>query len=348
MRIDVVAHCLHEAGLEPILVRAAHLGGDAVHVALHELVGGLAPAERELELHAVLVRLVEGRGSGRHDPLAAIGDQLGDVLGDAAVVTEGHLGLWLRRLVHEDDLEPLVQVALRLEALLDQLHVEGELVAEDLRVRREGDGRARAARIAHRLELRGRLAAAEGLVVVLSVALDLGDELGREGVDHRRADAVQTARVGVVLLLELPAGVQRGEDHLERRLVVLLHHVDGDAAPIVTDGHGVTVLVQPHLDARGVAVHDFIDRVVDDLPEEVVIPVCPRAADVHAGANAHGLEALEHLDVGSVVFLGSHYFFSGLSVFGSGRSTNSSAFVTVLISSFFDISRPLPPRPVTS
>ena len=50
-------------------------------------------------------------------------------------------------------------------------------------------------------------------------------ELLRQRVDDRRADAVQAAGVDVaVALAELAAGVQRGQDQFQRRLLVLGVH----------------------------------------------------------------------------------------------------------------------------
>ena len=53
----------------------------------------------------------------------------------------------------------------------------------------------------------------------------------------------------------------------------------------------------------GVAGQRFVDRVVDDLVDEVVQAALGRRADVHAGAFANRLEPLEHLDLPCVVFL---------------------------------------------
>ena len=66
-----------------------------------------------------------------------------------------------------------------------------------------------------------------------AVAADGGDELARQRVDDRRADAVQAARRLVVLPLELSAGVERGEDHLERARLRLRVLVDRNAAAVV-------------------------------------------------------------------------------------------------------------------
>ena len=57
---------------------------------------------------------------------------------------------------------------------------------------------------------------------------------------------------------------------------------------------------------RRVAGHRLVDGVVDDLVDHVVEPGRAGGADVHAGALADGLEALEHLDrVGAVRESGS-------------------------------------------
>jgi hypothetical protein len=68
-----------------------------------------------------------------------------------------------------------------------------------------------------------------------AVALDRGDELLRQRVDDAGADAVQAAGRLVVAVLELAAGVQHGEDHLERALLRLRVLVDRDAAAVVAD-----------------------------------------------------------------------------------------------------------------
>ena len=56
------------------------------------------------------------------------------------------------------------------------------------------------------------------------------------------------------------------------------------------------------LDVGADAGEGLVDRVVDDLPEAVHEAALVGRADVHAGALAHGLEALEDLEVaGGVV-----------------------------------------------
>ena len=57
VRVDEVANGLAESGAEPVLVRAAGSGRDAVDVAAQVLVGRLGPLQREIEAHAALVVL---------------------------------------------------------------------------------------------------------------------------------------------------------------------------------------------------------------------------------------------------------------------------------------------------
>ena len=124
----------------------------------------------------------------------------------------------------------------------------------------------------------------------------------RQRVDDADADAVQTARDLVAAAAELAARVEHGVDDLER---VLAGRVlaDRHAAAVVLDGHDAVGLDRD-LDRLGVAGHRLVDRVVDDLPDEVVEAARVGRADVHARALADSLEALEDLDAGGVVVRG--------------------------------------------
>jgi hypothetical protein len=93
---------------------------------------------------------------------------------------------------------------------------------------------------------------------------------------------------------------QLGEGDLGGRalgLVLVVHlHAGGDAAAVVDDGDRV-VGVDGDDDVVAVAGQGLVDRVVDDLEDEVVqAGAVGRVADVHARALAHGLEAFEDLD----------------------------------------------------
>jgi hypothetical protein len=69
--------------------------------------------------------------------------------------------------------------------------------------------------------------------------------------------------------------------------------VDWNAAAIVRNRHRRAIVVERDGDVRRVAIHGFVDGVVEDLPDEVVKPGAPDAADVHAGPFPYRLQAFE-------------------------------------------------------
>src|SRR5665213_1822855 len=107
--------------------------------------------------------------------------------------------------------------------------------------------------------------------------------------------------VGALSVIEFPAGVKCAEDNFNGGLLMRRMIVDGNAAAVVADGDSGAVLVQRDFDLVGVAIHRLIDRVVEDFPYEVVKSGRTRSADVHAGALANGVEALEDGDAAGVV-----------------------------------------------
>ena len=114
-----------------------------------------------------------------------------------------------------------------------------------------------------------RDAALVALAVDLAAQLDLEVELVGERVHARDADAVQTARDLVGLVVELAARVQRRQHDLGRGPAELRVRVDRDAAAVVVDGDRV-VAVDRDSDRVAEAGDGLVDRVVDDLVDQVV------------------------------------------------------------------------------
>ena len=147
------------------------------------------------------------------------------------------------------------------------------------------------------LELALGRAALVGLGPLVAVAPDRELELLGQRVDHGHADAVEAAGdLVAAAVAELAAGVQHREHDLGGRALLLLVHPDGDAAAVVGDRDRV-VGVDGDLDVVALAGERLVDGVVHDLVDEVVQPADARRADVHAGALADRLEALEDGDV---------------------------------------------------
>ena len=148
------------------------------------------------------------------------------------------------------------------------------------------------------------LAAVERHRPGLAVAVDLDVETLGERVDDGGADAVQSAGRRVRPRAELAAGVQLREHDLDAGEPGLRLDVDRDAAGAVAH-LDAAVGVQDDADLGAVAAERLVDGVVDDLPEAVHEPAGVGRADVHAGALAHRLEALEHGEMAGGI-VGAH------------------------------------------
>jgi hypothetical protein len=121
----------------------------------------------------------------------------------------------------------------------------------------------------------------------------LGVQPRGQRVDDRRADAVQTTGHLVAAAAELATGVQLGEHELDRADALGRVHVGGDAAPVVAHPHP-TVGQQRDVDGVGIPGQGLVDRVVDDLPHQVVQVVQAALAgrpDIHARAACGQLPA---------------------------------------------------------
>ena len=117
-------------------------------------------------------------------------------------------------------------------------------------------------------------------------------------VHHRHADAVQAAGDLVGVGVELAAGVQLGHDDLGGRALELVVVLDAgrDAAAVVQHRDRVVGMDGDH-DLVAEAGQRLVDRVVDDLEHHVMqAGAVGGVADVHPGALAHRLEALQDLD----------------------------------------------------
>ena len=296
----VVVDGAREGAAEARQVRAALGGVDVVGEREDRVVVRRVPLHGDFDLTVGgLVFEVDHRAVDR--VFVAV-DVVDEVAHAAGVLEDG--GLALGALVDELDAQVLGEEGRLAQALRQHAVVELDLF-EDVGVGHErhgGAGRRVLVALLELLEGRDRHAALEALVPVEAVDIDVELEPFGQRVDDRDADAVQAAGHLVAGAAELAAGVQHGEHDLGRRLVVLRHDAHGDAAPVVDHDHRVVGLDRDG-DAVGIAGEGLVDRVVDDLVDEVVEAARPGGADVHAGTLADRVEALEDGDVLGVVAL---------------------------------------------
>ena len=95
---------------------------------------------------------------------------------------------------------------------------------------------------------------------------------------------------------ELAAGVELRQDDRQRGQSLLRHDVDRDTRAGVADRDRV-VRMEGDVDALVTTREGLVDRVVDDLVDEVVETSRAGRADVHPGPQPDGLEALQDGDV---------------------------------------------------
>ena len=173
--------------------------------------------------------------------------------------------------------------------------VDGGLL-EDLGVGPEGDLGTRGLRLADDLDLLRGLAARELHRVNLAVALDLDHEALGQSIYNGDTDAVQTTGHLVAAAAELTTGVQDGHDDLKGAHLALGMLGHGNATAVINNRHRV-VKVHGDIDAVAETRHRLVDRVVNNLPHQVVQAHGTGGADVHAGALAHRLQTLKDLNV---------------------------------------------------
>ncbi len=180
----------------------------------------------------------------------------------------------------------------------------GVALAENLRVGLEAHGGAAAAvDFAEGLDFSGGKAPRIFLFVKLLAAGHFHDAMFRQRVHHGHAHAMEAAGGFIDLRVEFAAGVQRGHDHFKGGLVLELGvRIDGNAAAIVGDGE-IALGIIFHINPGGMARHGLVHGVVHDFGKEMVEGLFIGAADIHAGAAAHGLQPLQHLNVGGGVLL---------------------------------------------
>ena len=274
-------------------MRAAVALRDVVGEAQHRLVEAVVPRQRELDADAQrVVRGAQVDRRGEHRGLAAVqpldeGDQ-------AAVVA--HHAFDRRRVafVAQHDGEAGVQERQLAQPPFQQGEVEFD-VGEGGRawLERHLGAIAMVGNRADHGERRLGVAVAEPDQVLDAVAPDAHLHPLGERVHHGGADAVQAAGHLVGVLVELAAGVQPGQHDLGGGDAFLGVDVGGNAAPVVAH-RDAAVAVQHQLDARGETGLRLIDGVVDDLERHVMqARAVVGVADIHAGAPAHRIEALQ-------------------------------------------------------
>ena len=134
------------------------------------------------------------------------------------------------------------------------------------------------------------------LAVDLAAAAHLRAHFLGKRINHAHTNAVQTAGNLVTAAAKLPARVEHRHNNFQRRLVHLRMHIHRNPAPFVAHRDRI-VFFNGHLNDLAIARQRFVDRVVDDLVDEMVQPSAVRRTNVHPRTHTHRLQPFEHFDL---------------------------------------------------
>ena len=107
---------------------------------------------------------------------------------------------------------------------------------------------------------------------------------------------MQTAGDGVSAAAELSTGVEDGKNYFHRRLTLGGVDVYGNTATIV-DYADTAVFAHEDFNVVTVAGERLINRVVDDLIDQVVKTTGTGRTDIHTGALANCFKAFKNLNI---------------------------------------------------
>ena len=179
---------------------------------------------------------------------------------------------------------------------------------EDRRVRFELYGCPGTITVTRYPNISQRLAAGELLHVDFAVTVHFSFQMGRQRIDTRDTDAVQSTRHFIGALVKLTSGMEYSQHDLQCRFTFLLVVIDRNASPIIR--HADRIILTDHdIDILAEAGQCFVDGVVYHLVNQMVESLLARVADVHGWAFTDGLQPLEHLDVLGRVFLACCFYF---------------------------------------
>ena len=304
----VLVHHIRDGLFEAFFVHAAFDGGNAVCEGVHPVgVEASVPLEGDFDFLVffglfVVADLLVQRFFRRV--------QVANEVNDAALVFEDDwLGMgtfWT--FVLESNLKALIKKGHHLKALEQGLRSEDRFVENGGIGPETNRGAGSTLRgLAANLKFGGEFpAVGEVHVVAVVRVVDLDLDSLRQCIHDGNTHAMQTAGNFVTGAAEFAARVEHGENDLGRAHALHLRigmFIDRNASAVVDD-FATPIGQQRDFNTRGMSGHCFIDRVVDDLIDQMMQARWTGRTDIHAGSFAHRLETLEDRDVFCAVLFG--------------------------------------------
>src|ERR1700730_4551344 len=270
---------------------------DIVGVCEDRFVVGVGPLQRDFNVDALTHAFEENHVVQRGAALAHRFDEFRDpalimeflVLAGASVL--------------EPDFEPGVEIGHFAQVARDYFVLEEDLF-ENCRIRRECSFGAGTFGGAALLDLVLGHTVLVVLVINLAVLADLDFELHAQCVNHRSPDAMQTAGNLVRAAIEFAARMQDRVHDFEGVALLRRMRSDRNSATVIFDRNAI-VAQNLDVDLGAMTGQRLVNRVIDDLRDQMMETALGGVADVHAGALANRLETLENPDGLSAVTVGT-------------------------------------------
>ena len=121
-----------------------------------------------------------------------------------------------------------------------------------------------------------------------------------QSIDDTASDAVESAGYRISAAAKLSSRVESSQNYLNGGNLLDRVNIDRDSSPVVRHPHPA-ISEHHHINVIAVPGECFVDRVVDDLIDQVVEPSRPRRTDIHTGSFANSLQSFEDLNIACAV-----------------------------------------------
>ena len=149
-------------------------------------------------------------------------------------------------------------------------------------------------RVAIALEWTGNRTSLKSLGISLAVTAVFNLKPLRESVNNRRADTVKTAGNLITLAAKLSARVKNGIYDLKCRKTELFVHTRWYSASVIHNRYTV-ILININLYTAAITGKCLVDRVINNLVNEVVKTAKRGRTYIHSGSFSNSLKSLKHL-----------------------------------------------------
>ena len=180
----------------------------------------------------------------------------------------------------QDNLYALVQIGEFPHPVCQGVILVDNRLGEYLGIRVEGDDGSGVIAVTCNLDRSKRLAFRIFLHEDVALAMDLGDERVRKGIDAGDTDSMQTSGNFVGVLVELSSRMKHGHDDFQGGTVLLGVHAGRNSSAIV--GHTYGVILKDR-DGNGIAIsgHGLIDTIVNYLIHKMMETSFTNVSYVH-------------------------------------------------------------------